>query len=881
MKLFQWRRRQEEALNAEIQSHLDEAVRARMERGESAEQALANARQEFGNMGLVKEITRGMWGWASLERLEQDFRFVLRMLRKNPGFSIVAILTLSLGIGANTAIFSVINAALLRPLPYIDVERIVAIGSTQKADRRVFGNLSYPDFADFQAQTRAFAQMAVYQSRIYLMAGDDGAVRVRGAIVSSELFPILGVQPLLGRAFLPNEDKAGGGHAVVLSYQAWLNRFQGDAQIIGKAITFNGQSHTVVGVTPPGFQFPVEAEPVELWANFTSDAESTGGEPHSAQRGSHYLSAIGKLKAGVTVTQAEVQLVDIAARLEQEHPNTNHGVSVRTSPLLDKVTNGVRDSLWVIFAAVGCVLLIACANVANLLLARAANRRREIAVRIALGAGRWRVMRQLLTESLLLAMLGGGLGVLLATLGTRALLAITPGDIPRMAEARVDYRVLLFSLLIASTTGLVMGLVPAWQAAKQDVQAALKEGGRNAAGGRASIRNTLVIAEVALAVVLLVGAGLLLNSFVRLLRVHPGFNPQAILTMRIGLPDAAYGKAEDIASFHDRLFASLEGAPGVAAYSTATPLPLTNANLGVGFSVEGRPKDAGRDFPYETRVAVVGAGYLHALGATLLQGREFSVRDGVKAPQVALINEAFARKFFSHENPIGKRINPAISADDGPIPMREIVGVVANIKSKNLSETASPEVYLHFPQCPAFWSFSLVFRTAQDPQALATLVREKVNQLDRNVLLAPPRALDSYVSDIVAQPRFNSALLSLFAGLALLLTSLGLYGVVSYTVTQRMPELGIRMALGAQAGDILRMVIWRGMRLTFVGVMLGVAAALALTRVLKNLLFEVSATDPASFAAPVLLLIIIALVASYIPARRATKVDPLQALLHE
>jgi putative ABC transport system permease protein len=881
VKLFRWRRRQEEELNAEIQSHLDEAVRARMERGESAEQARANAGREFGNLGLVKEITREMWGWASLERLEQDFRFGSRMLRKNPGFAVVAILTLALGIGANTAIFSVINAALLRPLPYVEVERIVAIGSTQKADRRAFSNLSYPDFADFQAQSQAFERIAMYQSRVFLMAGDNGAVRVRGATVGSDLFPILGVQPLLGRTFLSNEDKAGGGHAVVLSYNSWRNRFQGDAQIVGKAISFNGQSHTVVGVTPQGFQFPVETEPVELWANFTSDTESTGGEPHSAQRGGHYLSAIGKLRRGVTVTQAEGQLVDIAARLEQEHPNTNHGFSARVSPLLDKITDGVRDSLWVIFAAVGCVLLIACANVANLLLARAANRRREIAVRIALGAGRWRVMRQLLTESLLLALLGGGLGVLLAAFGTKALLAITPGDIPRMAEVRVDYRVLLFSLLMATATGLVMGLVPAWQATKHDVQAALKEGGRNVSSGRASIRNALVIAEVALAVVLLVVAGLLLNSFVRLLRVNPGFNPQHILTMRVGLPDAAYGKAEDIASFHDRLFASLEGAPGVASYSTATPLPLTNANLGVGFGVEGRPNDTGRDFPFETRVAVVGANYFQLLGATVLQGREFSVRDGVNAPQVALINEAFARKYFSHENPIGKRINPAISADDGPIPMREIVGVVANIKSKNLSETASPEVYLHFPQCPAFWSFSLVFRTTQDPQTLAKLVRDKINQLDRNVLLAPPRTLDSYVSDIVAQPRFNSLLVSLFAGLALLLTALGLYGVVSYTVQQRTLELGIRMALGAQTRDVLKLVLGQGMKLVLIGAVIGLAGAVAAARILNNLLFGVRNTDPLTFAIVTLFLIFVGLIACWLPARRATKVDPLIALHHE
>jgi putative ABC transport system permease protein len=811
----------------------------------------------------------------------QDLRYGARMLRKNPGFTLIAVVTLALGIGANTAIFSVVNAVLLKPLPFVSAERIMAIGATQTTDRSQFRQLSYPNFADFQAQSDAFERMAMFQTRGFLMTSENGAVRLRGATVGSDLFSILGIQPLLGRTFLPDEDKPGGGRVVVLSYSAWQNRFKGAAQVVGQAVPINGQSYTVVGVMPQGFQFPIESEPAELWANFTADTESVSGDPHSAQRGSPYLRAIGKLKPGVTVAQAEAQLVSIAAQLEKQYPNDNHGFSAKVVPLLDQLTAGIGASLWVMFAAVGCVLLIACANVANLLLARATNRRREIAVRTALGAGRGRVIRQLLTESALLSMLGGAAGILVASFGTATLIAITPDEIPRMTEAGIDGRVLLFTFLMATVTGLVMGLVPALQVTKPDLQPVLKEGGRNASGARATVRNVLVVAEVAIAVVLLVGAGLLLNSFARLMRVHPGFNTQQLLTVRVTLPEGIYTKDEDIAGFHDRLLATLEGLPGVSAYSTATPLPLSNSNMGVGFSVENRVNNTGRDFPYNTRLAVVGAGYFQVLGTAIQQGREFTTRDGWKAPQVALINETFAKKFFPDENPIGKRINPSIQAEGSPLPMREIVGVVADIKSKNLEEATEPEVYLHFPQCPVFWSFSLVLRTPQDPQALTKPIRDKVNQLDRNVSLGQIRTLDSFLSDVVAQPRFNSLLLGFFAGLALLLTALGVYGVVSYTLVQRTQEIGIRMALGAQTVDVLKLMLWQGMKPVLIGAGLGLLGAFAVARILKSLLFGVSATDPLTFAAVVTFLAIVALLACWIPARRATKVDPMVALRNE
>jgi putative ABC transport system permease protein len=803
------------------------------------------------------------------------------MLLRNKGVTAIAMITLALGIGANTAIFSVINAVLLRPLPFAAPERLVAIGSTQTTDDSwKFGSLSYPDFADFRAQQAEFERMAAFYARGLTLQSGDGAARLGGAVVSADLFPLLGVNPILGRAFRLEEDRAGGGRVVMLSHGLWRNRFSADPGIVGRALSLNGESYTVAGVMPEGFRFPIQSEPVELWINQALDAETPPGAPTTTQRGNHHINAVGRLRPGVTAEQAEARLVAIAASLEKQYPNDNKGFSARVRPLIDNLTGDARDSLLVIFAAVGCVLLIACANVANILLARAANRRREIALRAALGAGRWRVIRQMLTESVLLALAGGAAGVLLASFALDALIAIVPTDIPRIVESRLDGRVLLFTFVTATLTGALMGLVPAWQSSKLDLNTILKDGGRGASGGslRFSARGALVIAEVAIAVTLLVGAGLLIQSFARLMRVRPGFNPDHLLTMRIGFPDGLYTKPEQVAGFHDRLMTALQSLPGVSAYSTVNPTPLSGSNYSIGFSVEGRPNPSGLKYPYETRVTFVGSDYFRTLGIPLRQGRDYTPRDNRQSTQVVIINEAFAKRHFPNETPIGKRIDPSIGVGDGPPPMREIIGVVANTRFRQLGAEPEPEVYLDIPQVPAVGSLTLMLRTQADPMSLAAAARQEIRKLDRNAPVYDIKAFDEYLSNSVARQRFNGVLLGVFAGVALLLTAVGLYGVIAYSISQRTQEIGIRMALGARAGDVLRLVIGQGMALALIGMALGLAGAFAAARLMTSLLFGVGATDPLTYASIAALIMLIALLACYLPARRATKVDPMIAL---
>lgn len=822
-----------------------------------------------------------------MQTLWQDLRYGARMLIRNSGFTLVAVLTLALGIGANTAIFSVIHAVLLKSLPFASPERIMAIGTTGAQDRSGFNALSYADFADYRAQSQAFEKMAAYTTRNFTMTTNAGAVRFRGAVVEADMFPALGATPLLGRTFLGKEDKPGGGRAVVLSHRFWQNRFNGDPGVIGQTISLGGQSNTIVGVMRPAFQFPIQAEPIELWANYARDTEDPNGPPLSTQRGNHYLGAIGLLKPGITPAQAESQLVGIHQQLGRQYPNESGQFSVRVEPFLEQLTSGVSKSLWLVLAAVGCVLLIACANVANLVLARALSRRREIAVRGALGAGRGRVIRQLLTENVLLSALGGIAGAGLAAFLTDLLIAIIPEEIPRLTEAAVNGRVLLFTLAASILTGLIVGLAPALQLSRLDVQAILKEGSRQqsggagGAGGRGTMRNALIVSQVAVAVMLLVGAGLLVRSFAQLMRVDPGFNPDRMMSMRVGLPDGVYSNAEQIRAFYARMLEGLRSVPGVSHYSTVSPTPLGNASIGVGFNIAGRPNNSGLDYPYDTSLFLVGSEFFPTMGVPVTQGRNFTARDDAKATPVVMVNEAFVRKFFPDENPLGRRINPTILAEDGPIPMREIIGVVADIRSRGLTRNIRPEVYLHFPQCPSSTAIGLLIRTPGDPMALVNAIREEITRLDPNVAVSDPRLITEALSKTVAQPRVNTMLFGAFAGLALLLTAIGLYGVISYSVSQRTQEIGIRMALGARTRDVLWQVLRQGMGLVALGGVIGLAGAFALTRWMKSMLYDISATDPATFVIVAMVVMIVALFACWIPARRAARVDPMEALRYE
>jgi putative ABC transport system permease protein len=811
--------------------------------------------------------------------LWQDLRYGARRLVKQPGFTLIAVLTLALGIGANTAIFSVVNAVLLQPLPFQEPERLVRIWRASAEDER--GVCSYPDFADLRAQQNVFERMAAWRSSDYTLTGKGEPVNLRGVVVTADLFPLLGATPQLGRSFTPAEDQAGQ-RAAILSHSLWRQSFNADPNVLGQSISINSRSYDVVGVMPAGFAFPVQNAATDLWLSLGAVAVAEGGAPLTVQRGSLAFSVIARLKPQVGAAQAESGLRVIVDELAKQYPESKDFIRARVVPFHQEVVRDVRPGLWLLFGAVGCVLLIACANVATLLLARATTRHKEMAIRAALGAGRWRIVRQLLTESLLLALCGGVAGWLLARWGTAVLLALKPGGLPRTVDAGVDVRVLGFTVLAALATGVLFGLAPAWQAAKTDLNEALKDGSKGACDGarRNRFRHALVVAEVALAFVLLVSSGLLLNSFLRLQRVNPGFDPHNVLTFRIALPAPRYSQLTQVAPFYRQLIAQLETLPGVKSVSAISHLPLS-ANRGTtGFSIEGVATAPDNPVPYPTDIRFVTPDYFQTMGMHLVKGRDFNASDELRATQVAIINETLARSYFPNQDPLGKRIRPGYGIDERGWLMREIVGVVSDSKHVSLREAAPPNIYLPHSQIPRP-AMTLVVRAANDPHGLIGAVQKEAHALDRELPVSNIKTLDEYLGAAVAEPKFNTLLLGSFAGLALLLTSVGLYGVMAFAVTQRTHELGIRMALGAQSRDVLRLVIKQGMGLALLGAAIGIAGAVALTRTMKSWLFGVGPTDPLTFAAVALLLVGMALLACYIPARRATKVDPLTALRSE
>jgi putative ABC transport system permease protein len=804
-----------------------------------------------------------------METLLKDIRYAVRSLLKRPGFFAIAVITLALGIGANSAIFTTVNAVLLRPLPYPESERLVLLEGINPRQGITQSNMSVPDFVDWQSQNQSFEQLAGFVSGGSVLASGDETERVRAASVTADFFPLMRMDAGNGRALRPDDAQPGHDSVVVLSYGLWQRRFGADEKAIGSKVTISGESATVVGVMPAGFDYPDQSE---LWVPFPLNAAAE-------RRDNRYLEVVGRLKPGVTVQRAQAEMDTINQRLAQAYPETNSGSSVVVTNLRDRLVGAMRASLLLLLGAVAFVLLIACANVANLLLARATARQKEIAVRTALGASRLRIIRQLLTESVLLSFIGGALGLGLSVWLTRLLIAISPANSPRFDEIRIDGRAFLFTLAITVLTALVFGMAPALQMSRPDLNETLKESGRSGAGGERHNRlgSLLIVSEIALSFMLLVGAGLLIKSFMRLRDVSPGFNPSNVLTMRLAATPGKYARGEPRAQLFRQVVERIKTVPGVQSAGAVLSLPLRGDTFNVGrsFIREGRPAT-----PEESANAsylVITPDYFRALQIPLKQGRAFTDQDTDQGPKVLIVNETMARKLWSGENPVGRRIT--IWRDEKFA--REIVGVVGDTKPA-LDTDAGPQMYVPYAQDANWSSLTLALRTtSNDPANLAPAVRNEIRSFDKSLPVYNVKTMNDVVGVSVAPRRTPMLLFSAFAATALLLSMIGIYGVTAYYVTQRTHEIGIRMALGAQIGDVLKLVLKRGLTLASIGIIIGLAGALALTRLITTLLFDVKPVDTVTFVTVSFCLIAIALLACYLPARRATKVDPLVALRYE
>ena len=807
-----------------------------------------------------------------METLRKDIAYGARTLIKSPGFTAAAILALTLGIGANTAIFSVVNSVLLRPLPYSDPGRLMQLWEEKPSKGRNEIPASYPNFADWRDQNQVFEHVVAYADWTFNLTGTGEPERIRSAIVSSAFFSTLGIKPLRGRVFLSGEDERGKDLVAVISESLWQRRFDSDPNIVGRSINLDDKSFTVVGVIARGIQAPLQSDQIELWAPVSHGFALTN-------RFGHYLNVIARLKPDVTTQQAQTEMKTIASRLQQQYPESNKELGVRVVPLSEQIVGNSRTSLLVMLGAVVFVLLIGAANVANMLLARAAARQKEMAIRTALGAGRWRIVRQLLTESMLLSLVSGILGFLVALWGIDLLVALSPTDLPRVKEVTIDLRVLGFTFAVSVLTGILFGLLPALQASRPNLNERLKAGGRSATSGvvRQRLRGVLVVAEIALSLVLLVGAGLLIRSFLRLQAVNPGFNSTNVLTMQLDLSGPNYETGAQVIAFNQQLLERLKRLPDVQFASTRSFVPIaSDASFAyLQFNVKGRQRDVS-----EAPVAfynAVSPDYFQTMMIPQLKGRGFSDRDLRGSENVAIVNATLARRYFG-EDAIGQRI----SLEDNP---KEedwitIVGVVGDTKPRELHSEPVAELYMPYAQQPEP-GMSLMIRYRSSSTGVAAAVRNEVLALDKNQPVYSIRTLDSVLSESVAGPRFRTMLLGVFACVALILAGVGIYGVIAYAVSQRTQEIGIRMALGARATDVLKLVLKHGMKLILIGVAVGLAGAFALTRLLTTLLFGVTPTDAATFATVSVGLIVVALFACFIPARRATKVDPLVALRYE
>jgi putative ABC transport system permease protein len=874
------RSKQEAQLDSELRFHVEQRTADNIAAGMNPDEARRRALAQFGGLEYIKEETRDARGTHFLETLFQDIHFALRVLRKSPRFTAAAVLTLALGIGANTAIFSLLDAVLLRPLPFKNPNRLVVLFETNLKEDENQAPPTPADFRDWRDRNNIFEELVAWSNWDYSVGGTNRAEEVLGTRVSAAFFRMVGVKPYLGRAFSTGEEEVGRDHLVVLSYGFWQRHFAAARDVIGKNLTIDGKPFVIVGVLPAAFRF-LPTRHVDLWMPFAFTSSDL-------KRDNHSIAVWGRLKSGISLSQAQTEMNVIAHQLAQAYPDTNADWNVKLVPWRESMVRDIRPTLLLLSGAVWLVLLLACANVASLLLARSAGREKEVAIRRALGASSQRLIRQLLTESALLALVGGAMGLLLAFLGLKVLMALIPASIhfPRLNPVGVDRPTAVFTFGLSLLTGFLFGLVPARYAAKVNLTESLKEGGVSSSPSlRGShIHSLLVVLEFALAVMLLAGAGLMIQSFLRLRSVNPGFNPKNVLTMEMSLASSKYATPYQVADFYQQALQRIDALPGVRYGGAVNFLPLT-FGVHVPIAIEGRPSAA----PSEEITAnylVINPSYFRAMDIPLLRGRYFTEQDTQNAPGVMIVNQTMAHRFWPGEDVIGKRVRPMFPQSQAPwYPLSNsgwltIVGVVANVKDEALNAELQPEMYMSYLQAPSSTMY-LAIRTASDPGSLASAVRSAIRDVDKDQPIFDIRPMGDLVSESISQPRFNMILLAIFAALALLLAVTGIYAMISHWASQRTHEIGIRMALGAQRSDILKILVGQGVRLAIIGLALGLAATAGLTRLMSKFLYGISSTDPLTFVAVSILLLIVALAACYIPAHRAMRVDPMVALRHE
>lgn len=867
------RKQMEQELDEELRDHIERQTEENVACGMSAIEACRQAVLAFDGIERSKEECRDRWLGRNIHNLLQDWRLAFRIARKSPAFTLIVVVTLALGIGANTLIFSVVHAVLLRPLPFHEPDRLMVAWENDLKHGQQQLDVSRPDYDDWLAQNHVFSEMAIYTNATVSLTGVPDPERLEEHEISASFFPLMGITPIAGRTFTPAEDTAGGAPVALISEQLWRRRFGADPGAVGRALILGGKPYTLVGIIPASFELPLFVERPDVWVPLRQDTNL-----HREEREVRWNRVIARLRPDVTLAQAQTELDAIAGRLAVQYPATNADHGVKLVPLQEQLASGTRFNLIVLSGAVGFLLLIACLNLATLFLARGISRNRELGVRTALGASRRRLISQLINESVVYALLGGCAGILLAGLGQKAVVALSPASVPQVQHVQIDLPVLLFTLVLSVATGVLFGLLPSIQASKTALVSSIRQGEKGSTVGRSQklMQEFLVIAEVALALVLLTGAGLLWHSLSKLLSVEPGLAVDNVLTIPLDLPGVNYPRGEQQQRFFRDVLEKTRQVPGVISAGLVFPLPLSNDPVAFPFTIDGAPSGRRMGAYYRD----VSVGYFETMRVPLRGGRTFSELDDRTSPPVAIINQTMAQRFWPDQSPIGKRITIIDSNHQNRATSREIVGIVGDVKHNGLDARSGPEMYTPFLQAPSPW-MSLVVRSKVDPGSLSRAIAGRVHEVDAMVPVPEGRTMQEWLSRSVAPRRFNSVLLGLFAMLALALTAVGIWGIVFYSVTQRTREMGIRMALGAQRGVVLRMVLGQGFKLAIIGGLLGLPLAFALSRSLRSMLFGVGSTDPLTFILAPVLLLVTALMASSVPAWRASAVDPMMALRHE